>query len=111
MKPKFTAPPFAAPKNKPANRFVWWSWHPMYPYWSRSCWGAPTQAEAEKLLAEPNVSLDVYHNKLIHHKDDGTMVEVKDVPCQRMDLWNRFTQKEHDAALGIRAAIDRAKNV
>jgi hypothetical protein len=83
----FVVPPFdAGTSPEPQIRFVWWSWHPNYPWWSKSCWGGATKAYAMKLLDDPRCSLDVYHNKLIRG-GDGKFTEVADVPCKRMDIW------------------------
>lgn len=87
-------PPFdGRRKVKPSERFMWWSWHPLYPYWSRSCWGGATIEEAHECLAKPIAGgMDLYHNKLIREDDDHTLVEVVDLPCQRLDVWKRFAK-------------------
>ncbi len=94
-------PPFK-PKRKPdpIEPFCWYSWHPNYPYWSESCWRAETEAKAHELFKSPSCAgLDVYHNKLIRQNSDGTLTEVADVPCERMDVWRRCleTQKRFSA--------------
>ncbi len=81
---KSVVPDFEMPR-KPIT-FTWWSWHPRHPYWSRSCWEAPTQEEALKYLSDPRAGLDAYHNKLIRHCGDH-WEEVMDVPCKKMEQW------------------------
>jgi hypothetical protein len=80
----FEVPPF---KHRPSFiTYTWWSWHPNYPYWSKSCWSATSVEEAMKLLERDYICLDIYHNKLI--KEDGmTLEEVADVPCKELDIW------------------------
>lgn len=72
-------------KSQP--RFQWWSWHPLYPRWSRSCFGGDTIEEAFTALAKPFAcKLAAYHNKLIREAD-GHFDEVHDAPCKEMDEW------------------------
>lgn len=92
---KSVVPAFSLPKVPP--KFVWWSWHPRYPSWSRSCWEADTKEEAIKFLSDPFVcGLDTYHNKLIKHEGDH-WEEVMDVPCKKMEHWNCHEHTESDS--------------
>lgn len=84
----FVVPPFSV-KPKPI-RYVWWSWHPLYNWWSKSCWGAPTIEEALELLDKDACGLDYYHNKLIMEGEDGSLIEVYDAPCKRLDIWEKI---------------------
>lgn len=87
------APPFnpGAQRPKPLERFFWWSWHPLYPYWSKSCWGGVTERQAMNALLRPEAcKMDIYHNKLIREDMEGEavrLVEVADRPCKRMEVW------------------------
>lgn len=97
MTSPFEVPPFDPGKHAPAVRFVWWSWHPNYPYWSPSCWGGKTVEEAWAKLACPSAcSLIYYHNKLIR-EGDGALTEVADQPCQRLDVWQRIYEQRQAA--------------
>lgn len=91
----FVAPPFDPGRHTPEIRFYWWSWHPKYPTWSKSCWGGKTEAEAWDAYAKPGSKLDRYHNKLIR-EGDGQFTEVYDLPCQSVrentDLCNRLSE-------------------
>lgn len=90
----YTVPPFK-PEKMPEriDRFFWWSWHPRYPYWSKSCWGAPTEVEAHEVRMGPHAcGLDVYHNKLIRENDDGTLTEVFDEPCKELHVWRKIAK-------------------
>ena len=91
----FVVPPFNPPPPS-AITYVWWSWHPCYPYWSQSCWKAATVEEAQRYLTDPRTSLTVYHNKLIRH-DGITLVEVQDVPCREMDVWHKIKRQMDEA--------------
>lgn len=89
-------PPFdpGTKKRKPIPRYFWWSWHPLYPYWSKSCWGGPTEKAAFADIKRPEAcGMDVYHNKLIKEEEDGSLTEVADMPCKRMDVWERIAKK------------------
>lgn len=88
----YTVPPFQLSRKLECDdRFFWYSWHPRYPYWSKSCWGAPTEKGAHELRATVHCGgLDVYHNKLIRENDDGTATEVFDEPCKRLDVWRKI---------------------
>ncbi len=78
---KFTAPPFDPGKHAPKIHYVWWSWHPEYPYWSKSCWGGETIEIAMEAKEGRNAyKLSYYHNKLIR-EGDGNFTEVYDWPC------------------------------
>ncbi len=96
----FVVPPFDPGKHSPKIKYVWWSWHPNYPYWSMSCWDGETEEKAwEVRLSHRAGCLDVYHNKLIR-EGDGSFTEVADDPCIRMDVWDRISlqkRPEHDA--------------
>jgi hypothetical protein len=88
MKSPYKVPPFAAkPPKEPIKTFFWWSWHPLYPYWSKSCWGGATKEEAVKdIECECACGMDVYHNKLIQ-EIEGKYIEILDRPCKRLDVW------------------------
>lgn len=88
----FEVPPFDPPK-KPIT-FIWWSWHPLYPYWSQSCWAAPTIAAAQEHLQLGRLAC--YHNKLIRH-DGVTLEEVQDEPCREMDVWHKIKRQMDEA--------------
>ena len=88
----YKVPPFKAePPSVVTYKFFWWSWHPNYPYWSKSCWGGPTVEEAFAILEQPRAknTLAVYHNKLIR-EGDGQLVEVANLPCERLDVWQEI---------------------
>jgi len=86
----FEVPAFAPPKD--SIKYVWWSWHPNYPYWLKSCWSGKTIEEAKQKITHGQ--LDYYHNKLIR-EGDGAFTEVLDQPCERLDIWERIRlQKE-----------------
>jgi hypothetical protein len=91
LKNPYKVPPFGPGSNqKPSVKFYWWSWHPCYPYWSKSCWGGVTEAEAWDALRRPMTgSLSLYHNKLIR-EGDGQFTEVADLPCQRLGAWREI---------------------
>jgi len=91
----FVVPPFSPPPPS-AITYIWWSWHPCYPYWSQSCWKAATIEEAQRYLTDPRTSLTVYHNKLIRH-DGITLTEVQDVPCQELDVWHKIKRQMDEA--------------
>jgi len=84
----FDVPPFSPP-CKPVT-FVWWSWHPLYPYWSQSCWAAATIEGAQEHLQKGRLSC--YHNKLIRH-DGITLTEVQDEPCREMEVWHEIKRR------------------
>lgn len=78
----FIAPAFDPGRNTPKVSFVWWSWHPKYPYWSKSCWGGETEDMAWEAMSHPSaIKLRYYHNKLIR-EGDGKFTEVADYPPQ-----------------------------
>lgn len=80
-------------KPEPIDRFFWWSWHPRYPYWSKSCWGAPTEVKAKTLRESDNCGgLNVYHNKLIRENNDGTLTEICDDPVRRPEIWKKIAE-------------------
>lgn len=87
----FEVPEFSAPPRG-AISYIWWSWNPCYPYWSQSCWAAPSVEEAQKYLTDPRTSLSVYHNKLIRH-DGITLQEVQDEPCREMEWWHKIKRE------------------
>jgi hypothetical protein len=91
----FVVPPFSPPPS-PAITYVWWSWHPSYPYWSQSCWKAATIEDAQRYLTDPLTTLAVNHNKLIRH-DGITLVEVQDEPCREMDVWHKIKRQMDEA--------------
>jgi hypothetical protein len=87
----FEVPAFKAPpKKKGKHTLVWWSWHPNYPYWSKSCWGGESVEDAlDALNSDFCSSMHYYHNVLVN---DETMEVVQDVPCQRMDIWRKYAE-------------------
>lgn len=90
MKNKVIVPPFDGKVKEPIERYAWWSWHPNYPHWSKSCWGGKTVEEAIAIIdSEFACGMDVYHNKLIREDDGGKLVEVVDRPCKRLDVWDK----------------------
>lgn len=94
------APPFDGKVKVPVNRFTWWGWHPNYPQWSKSCWGAPTEQEALALIDKPHASsMNYYHCKLIREDDGGVLVEVADRPCQRLDVWEKIAAQQDPHAV------------
>ena len=90
-------PPFDGKIKEPDFKYTWWSWHPLYPYWSKSCWGGNTIDEALEKLNSPFCnSLKDYHNKLIM-ECDGKLTEVYEIVCQRPEYWREIKrQKEFD---------------
>lgn len=95
MKNPYKVPSFDAGHQKSEIRFYWWSWHPCYPYWSKSCWGGKTEEEAWDALRKPFAnSMRVYHNKLIR-EGDGQFVEVYDLPCQELEVWQEFARNKN----------------
>ncbi len=106
LEPPFVVPPFSPPPPSSIT-YVWWSWHPCYPYWSQSCWKAATIEEAQYHLTDPRTSLTVYHNKLIRH-DGRTLTEVQDVPCAEMEVWHRIKKQmaEHQKETDQKAIPD-----
>lgn len=85
MESPYKVPPFNPPPNGCVT-YIWWSWHPRYPYWSQSCWEAASIEEAQEWLVDPRTKLKYYHNKLIEH-NSITLVEVQDEPCKEMEIW------------------------
>jgi len=81
------APPFDPGKHAPKPEYYWWSWHPRYPYWSKSCWGGESEEYARKQFTH-DAHLDYYHNKLIK-EEAGVFTEIDDIPCPRLDIWKR----------------------
>ena len=92
----YVVPPFQVPeRTKPSVRYFWWSWHPNYPYWGKSCWGGETEDEAWESLNKPFAdSMRVYHNKLIR-EGDGKFTEVYDLPCQELDVWREIARNKN----------------
>jgi hypothetical protein len=90
----FVVPPFDGKNKQSLERFFWWSWHPLYPYWSKSCWGGVTERQAIEVLNDLGTGgMDVYHNKLIRENEDGSLTEVLDRPCQRLEVWERIKRE------------------
>lgn len=90
----FVVPPFDSQWTKPEIQYFWWSWHPNYPNWSKSCWSGKTEDEAWAVFEKPFASeLYYYHNKLIR-EGDGAFTEVADLPPQRMEVWRRIAAKQ-----------------
>lgn len=99
----YTVPPFNGKVKEHIRRYTWWSWHPLYPYWSKSCWGGSTIAAAKHTLTlDVAHSMTLYHNKLIREDAGGKLVEVLDRPCKRLDVWQRIADK------GLKPGLDSA---
>lgn len=89
----YTVPPFEIVKKPVESSFTWWSWHPNYTTWSKSCWTYPTKEEALKSRETAWLcGLDLYHNKLIRSDEYGHE-EVHDDPCRRLDVWRKIHEK------------------
>lgn len=93
MENPYTVPSFSTfrPCGKLVKTFFWWSWHPLYPYWSKSCWGGYTAEEARNVLRD---NLSYYHNKLIQQTDEG-LIEIEDSPCKRLDIWQKIYKQQN----------------
>lgn len=89
----FLVPALDRVSQATAPVYVWWSWHPLYPYWSRSCWHADTEDAAVQLAERRDIKsgLSGYANKLVL-ESAGRCTVVRDVPCQRLDLWRQLAQ-------------------
>lgn len=97
---KYNVPDFFVDTTFP-TRYDWWSWHPLWKKWEKSCWGASTIEEAlEVIKFDPEIletcnsspdanKLDLYHNKLIKHSVAGGYEEVYDMPCKRTEVWDK----------------------
>ena len=90
----YVVPPFVPKSSKKQIKvYSWWSWHPCYPYWSKSCWGGSTCEEAIKALNSPFASsLKLYHNKLIEETESGDLIEVMDAPCPKLQVWQEIAR-------------------
>lgn len=92
----YKVPPFDGKNKQPIERFFWWSWHPLYPYWSKSCWGGVTERQAHDVLKKDIAAgMKVYHNKLIREDENDALIEVFDLPCQRLDIWRIIFEQEN----------------
>jgi len=103
MKPEspFKVPPFEANWQKPEVQYFWWSWHPNYPNWAKSCWGGKTTDEAWAALSKPFAnSMRYYHNKLIR-EGDGQFTEVEDLPCQDIEVWWKIRKQMEEAGIKV----------
>ncbi len=86
----FNVPAFDGKIKKDGHTYTWWSWHPYYPYWSKSCWGGETIGDAKLSLSKPfGNSMKNYHNKLIK-EEDGKLTEILDAPCVEIELWEKI---------------------
>ena len=91
----YIVPSFSYGSSEPVKQYFWWSWHPNYPYWSKSCWGGKTVEEAWAALDKPMASsMRLYHNKLIC-EGDGKFVEVADFPCQELEVWQEIARNKN----------------
>lgn len=96
MRNPYVVPPFDGKLEKKTEVFFWWSWHPNYPYWSKSCWGGVTEQQARDKLENPMASsMKYYHNKLIRENADGTLTEVANLPCQCLEIWQDIARDPH----------------
>lgn len=86
-------PPFVPPPP-PETTYTWWTWHPRYPKWSKTCWGGPTIEKAYEAL-DRFLKHQYYHNKLIMF-DGVTYKEVADLPCQRLDVWRKCIEADRE---------------
>lgn len=91
MKIPYEIPPFDPGKMIPKVRYDWWGWHPLYPYWSRTCWGGATEQEARRKT--DRLESSVYAMKLV--RQEGAVFTVIDefgptVP----GAWERFKVSE-----------------
>ena len=87
---EITVPPFDVKKRSTIKIYSWWSWHPLYPKWSKSCWGGNTIQEAMDARYRNGYDcLENYHNKIIRENLDGSLDEVFDSPCTKPDVWQR----------------------
>lgn len=90
----YEVPPFEPNWQKPEVSYYWWSWHPKYPNWSKSCWGGKTTDEAWEALNKPFANgMRLYHNKLIR-EGDGKFTEVYDLPCQELEVWRKIAREK-----------------
>jgi hypothetical protein len=79
-------------------KYTWWSWHPNYPYWAKSCWGGNTIEAAHATLKGPmSSSMQYYHNKLI--REEVILTEIEDAPCERLDIWAKIAEQKKEQAL------------
>lgn len=87
----FDVPPFQLSKSINFPRFVWWSWHPNYPYWSQSCWQAGTMERAREIANEPGAcKLAYYHNILV---DMATGAVVSERLPGRPEVWHEIASQ------------------
>jgi len=89
----YKVPPFSVKADIRPTKYFWYSWHPLYPYWSRSCWSYDSVELAMVGLADEAKGLSLYHNKLVRD-ENGTLTEVADAPCERMDIWLKIKDNE-----------------
>lgn len=86
----YKVPPFTSGGQEPSLSYYWWSWHPRYPRWSKSCWGGETEEKAWESRSKPLASgMKYYHNKLIR-EGDGNFTEVYDDPCRVPEVWRKI---------------------
>ena len=96
MKNPYIVPRFDAGQTKTQPQYFWWSWHPCYPYWSKSCWGGHSIDEAWDKISKPIASsMRYYHNKLIKEMD-GKFIEVADLPCQDLKVWQAIARDKNN---------------
>lgn len=90
----YEVPEFDGKVKEPLRPYCWWSWHPLYPYWSKSCWDAETEEEANRLRESPVCGgLDCYHNKLVH--ENGKILTVlQDDPVRSPEAWTRIAANQ-----------------
>lgn len=94
MKNRYNVPPFDPNVYRKPITYTWWSWHPIYPNWSKSCWGSTDKQKALNRLDDPTCGLSLYHNKLIKD-DNGVLEEIADAPCKLLDMWDLCMKKKH----------------
>lgn len=62
-------------KSEEEVEFVWYSWHPKYPHWSRSCWRGKTEQEARETVKMPMaVGMRNYQNALVRESKRFTVI-------------------------------------
>jgi hypothetical protein len=82
-------PPFGRDHSENKHRYVWWSWHPAYPQWEQSCWGADSLREAILDLHRPLAcKMRLYHNKLVRRDGNEHTVVYDLAPNEDLDHWH-----------------------
>jgi hypothetical protein len=92
MNNPFIVPPLIF--EQPRTKYLWYSWHPLYPFWARYCYEANTEEEALAMLnsKKHKGTLEYYHNKLVRY-DGACFLIIADFPCKRLDVWRAIRRK------------------